>query len=175
MEEEVEKIPLTQGMVTIIDANKFDLISNYKWHVAKSRENYYAATKINGKTIKMHRILMDVTDSKIIVDHINHNGLDNRVSNLRICNNHQNIINTSSRKNSTSKYLGVCHKPTKKTKLKNGEMSVTKYAKKWVAQIQFNKKKKYIGRFENEIDAAIAYNNQAKILFKEYANLNTIC
>ena len=54
-------------------------------------------------------------------------------------------------------------------------MSVTKYAKKWVAQIQFNKKKKYIGRFENEIDAAIAYNNQAKILFKEYANLNTIC
>ena len=82
--EDLRQIPLTQGMIAVIDTNKFDLISNYKWHVAKSRENYYAATKINGKTIKMHRILMGVTDSKVIVDHINHNGLDKRVSNLRI-------------------------------------------------------------------------------------------
>lgn len=173
--EKTEIINLTQGKQAIVDADKLALISNYKWFACKSRNGvFYAGTKINGKLIKLHRFLLDVTDSKIIIDHINHDGLDNRMSNLRICTNHQNIINTSSRKNSTSKYLGVCYKPIRKRKLKSGNLSTKEYIKKWVAQIQFNNKKKFIGRFETEVDAAIAYNNHAKLFFKEYANLNKI-
>ena len=173
--QEIIKIPLTQGKFTIIDADKYHLVSSRKWFAVKHGLNWYAGTKIKGKMIKMHRVLMDVTDRYVLVDHINHDGLDNRLSNLRLCNNHQNILNTSVRKNSSSKYLGVSYKPVRKRKLKNGNYSITEQSKKWLAQIQFNKKKKIIGKFKTEEEAALAYNEHAKILFKEYANLNVLC
>ena len=95
----------------------------------------------------------------INVDHINHNTLDDRIENLRAATSSQNNANGSSHRDSTSKYRGVCY-------LKNKN--------KWECKIQSEYKKVWVGWFETEIEAAIAYNKAALIYHKEFANLNII-
>jgi hypothetical protein len=102
---------------------------------------------------------MGLSDPKIHTDHINHDKLDNRRINLRSCTNQQNHMNKSSNKDSTSKYLGV---------------SWHKNANKWQSSIRFNGKQIHLGIFNNEQDAAKAYNLKAIELFGEFSNLNII-
>lgn len=174
--EEIIKVELTQGMFALVNKSDYDKICGYKWFAVKSRNNYYAAAHgPKRETIKMHRLIMGLNDSNVICDHIDHNGLNNTRLNLRTCNSSQNIKNTTSRKGSTSNYLGVCYKPTRKRRLKSGNYSVCEMKKKWSAQIQCDKNKYFIGRFETEKDAAIAYNREAIKKFGEFANLNKIC
>ena len=91
------------------------------------------------------------------VDHINHNTLDNRRSNIRIVTIMQNAMNRKKIKNKTSCYKGVCwHKSTSK----------------WHCQIHVNKKRIHLGYFENEIEAAKTYDIAANKHFREYAHLN---
>jgi hypothetical protein len=92
----------------------------------------------------------------LVVDHIDGNGLNNTRVNLRICTSAQNICNSKGR-SKTSKYKGVTRR---------------KMSNKWFAQIKFNRKHIDIGRFDNEIEAAKAYDNVARKLFKEFAYLN---
>jgi len=78
--------------------------------------------------------------------HIDHNGLNNRKSNLRICTNSQNLWNQRVRSKGGSKYKGVVwHRRDKKR----------------IAQINPNKRHTHLGYFENEIEAAIAYDRKA--------------
>jgi hypothetical protein len=90
-------------------------------------------------------------------DHINHNGLDNRRANLRLCTPQQNSFNQRPRRNSTSIYKGVSW---------NSEV------RKWKAEIKHNGRTISIGYFEKEQDAAIAYDDYAAELFGEFAWLN---
>ncbi len=91
------------------------------------------------------------------IDHINHDKIDNRWSNIRAATKSQNNANKPSRPNSTSKYMGVCW-----------------YAKskKWRAQIRKNNQKNYLGSYDCEIDAAKAYDQAAREIHGEFANLN---
>ena len=98
------------------------------------------------------------TESNYDVDHINHNGLDNRRCNIRICTPSQNGGNQRLKKGFTSKYRGVSWN-------KSGNIRV--------AVITVNRKTKRIGRFKNEIDAARAYGVAALLCFGEYAALNS--
>jgi len=153
------EISLTKGKFAFIDDEDWDLVKNYKWYY---NNNGYAETSIkqeNGKhkTTGMHRLIINNNNPKIHIDHINHNGCDNEKYNLRLCTHQQNHMNQSSNKNSTSKYMGV-----------NWEKS----RKKWKSQIGFNNKRIFVGYFINEEDAARAYDNKAKELFGEFANLN---
>jgi len=84
---------------------------------------------------------------KIIVDHINHNKLDNRVENLQLITQRENLSKDKFRKNFTSKYTGV---------------SWYKTSKKWRAAIQINGKEKRLGLFTNELEAANAYQDALK-------------
>lgn len=93
----------------------------------------------------------------MVVDHINHNTLDNRKCNLRVCTHGENNQHSHSRKNSSSKYKGVF---------------LFKQNGKWAAQIQTGKSKYHLGYYENEIDAAVAYNNAAKKHHGAFAMLN---
>jgi len=107
----------------------------------------------------MHRVIMKLNfGDKRQVDHINGNGIDNRRNNLRICTQSQNNQNQRTQIClKSSKYKGVLWH---------------KCCKRWMAQIKLNKKNKYIGLFKNEIDAAHAYDREAKELFGEYAKTN---
>lgn len=94
----------------------------------------------------------DATGDRVVVDHINHNGLDNRKVNLRVCTNAQNLLH--SRKNKGTRYKGVIP-------LKNGKFQVVAYLK-------------HIGIYEKETEAVKAYNKAIKELCGEFAVLNII-
>jgi hypothetical protein len=91
------------------------------------------------------------------VDHINHNTLDNRKENLRICTNSENQMNKGKYKNNKSGYKGVCLK---------------KSTGKWSASIKINKKQKYLGCFDDPKDAYRAYCNASRKNHGEYSYRN---
>lgn len=142
-----------------IDDEDFELVSKHRWVRVITKMNKTYAVSLDDRKVKMHRLIMGVIDSKILVDHINHDGLDNRKNNLRLATKSQNCKNRRSARNSSSKYLGV-------SKNKKGYFT---------AQIGLgNKKVKPLGSFSNELDAAIAYNEAAKVIHGEFANLNVL-
>ena len=97
----MKHIPLTQGKVAIVDDKDYEYLNQWKWYAHKKGNTYYARRsinyKLNGKkktrTIQMHNIVLSKTDVSKEIDHKNHNGLDNRLSNLRICTHAQNLAN----------------------------------------------------------------------------------
>jgi hypothetical protein len=93
------------------------------------------------------------------IDHINGDKLDNRKANLRVCTNGQNHMNIKKYAGKTSKYKGVWW---------------NKERGKWQTDIKLDKKKRYVGRFEDENEAGLAYNAAAIALFGEFALLNEV-
>lgn len=92
-----------------------------------------------------------------MVDHINGNGLDNKLKNLRICTNQENQQNRYNQSNNKSGYKGVgWHKTTKK----------------WRARISINNQLIHLGLFQNKIEAAKAYDIMASKHFGNFAKLN---
>lgn len=146
----------------LVDDEDFEELSKYKWNFYKNKNILYVKRhiKINGvsTSLKMHRSIMGLKNNdKLIVDHINHNSLDNRKINLRVCKQSDNCKNKTSHKNSSSKYLGVYF---------------NKNSNKWQSQICTNKKIIYLGIYLIEEDAAKAYNEAALKYHGEFANLN---
>lgn len=92
------KIPLSgkygKGKYAIVDVEDVEKIALYKWHVS---DNGYVLNRNHGKTIRIHRLIMN-TPEGMDTDHINHNKLDNRKSNLRICTRSVNLMNKPSTK-----------------------------------------------------------------------------
>lgn len=167
----MKKIPLTLGLWAKVDDDDFAFLSQYKWQARRSKNGrtVYASHAYvkNGKVknTQMSRMIMNPPKDKL-VDHINHDGIDNRRSNLRICTDTENNRNMSkSQRKLTSKYKGVLlHKD--KSHHRN---------KQWRAQIREGKGKiRYLGYFWTEKEAAIAYNRAAQQLFGEFAFPNLI-
>jgi len=154
--EGAKLIPLTQGHFAIVDASDFEWLNQYKWHVKKDKNKYYAESQKNGKNIKMHR-LITCAPEHLFVDHRDHNGLNNRRWNLRLCTRAENMHNQRPQQGGTSKYKGVCR---------------NKRARKYVSQIGMNGTRKTIGYFDDEIEAAISYDLKAMELFGEFGYLN---
>jgi hypothetical protein len=161
----MKKIPLTQGKFAIVDDEDYELLSQRKWCAIKWGNTFAAITngqkniKGHPEMIYMHRLIIGLKKGqRLQVDHINHNGLDNRGCNLRLCTAQQNQWNYTKASNKSSKYKGVCrHK-----------------CGGWTAYINKNKKLIYLGYFKTEIEAAETYNAKAKELFGEFAKLNNI-
>jgi len=100
-------IPLTQGRFAIVDAEDYDLLSKYKWHVCKNHTTEYAGRySTSRKHILMHRVLLNAPPGRL-VDHRDHNGLNNRKANLRLCTHQENIYNQRARLGTTSRFRGV--------------------------------------------------------------------
>jgi hypothetical protein len=125
------KLGGAKGGIAIIDTEDFDKVSQYKWY--KDKGNY-----ATGKVGFMHRFIMSPPEDKFI-DHINHNRLDNRKSNLRETTIFINNANKSKAKNKSSQYKNVYY---------------DKRSKKFMAQISMNGKTISLGSSENEIDTA---------------------
>ena len=105
-------IPLTKGKIARIDASDYEKFDQHHWCAmwCKDVESYYAVRVINqdGKkhTLLMHRAVMNALPDQI-VDHINHNTLDNRRSNLRIASPSESQHNKLRQRNNTSGFIGV--------------------------------------------------------------------
>lgn len=122
------------------------------WYIHKNNQTIYVRYQYNGKHEYLHRVLTKAPNN-MIVDHINHNGLDNRLSNLRVTDKSTNNFNLSGvRKNNKSGVRGV---------------SWSKQANKWIAQVTKNKKTHHVGYFENVEDAKKAIENFRDLLLKQ--------
>jgi hypothetical protein len=158
------RIPLTQGQFAIVDVDDYEKLADFKWFAVKYGRCFYAERKGKSQTgkhkicnIKMHRQILNPPDG-LYVDHINHNGLDNRKANLRIVTMVQNSWNARKQfGNFSSQYKGV---------------TWSKTSRKWKAHIGFLGERIYIGCFDDEQSAARAYDAKAKELFGEFAYLN---
>jgi hypothetical protein len=158
-----------QGLFTKVDDEDYDYLKQFSWSLSpKGYAQAYIPTKFqseyNHTSMQMQRMLMlnSITEESQMVDHINRDKLDNRRENLRLCNMSESNcnrgnINFKRKQEITSNYKGVWWDKTK-----------------WRAAVTVNNKKIYLGRFDNEQDAAIAYNEAAKKYFGEYAYLNEL-
>lgn len=156
-----KEIELTNDMTAIVDDEDYDEMSSYRWHGCQIGRTAYAVRRESGRSILMSRQIMGVTESKTHVDHISGNGLDNRKCNLRQATHSQNMCNCRKfKRKCASKYKGVVrhNKPG--------------FKKCWNAKITHNKKTRSLGYFYNEIEAALAYDEAARILFGEFARPN---
>jgi len=126
----------------------------------------YRCIKVNQKLYLAHRLIFLYHHGHLpeYLDHIDLNKSNNDINNLREATSSQNHMNC------------------KKLKLKNNTILSSQYkgvswhkqSKKWIAGITINYKLVFLGKFENEIDAAKSYNKSAIEHFKEYANINKI-
>ncbi len=147
----MKTIQLTQNQVAIVDDEDYKELSKHRWcaYWDKHTKSFYAMRALprNGgkrSSMKMHRQITGASTSSQKVDHINHDTLDNRRSNLRIVSNRVNRLNSKARMLG----LGSSTFP-----------GVTKHKKsgKWQAQINIPGRKNYIGLFDTEVEAHEAY------------------
>ena len=144
-------IELTKGKVTIVDSSFYDYLNQFKWH-AVNMGGYRAYRRDGKKLIAMSRDILDAPVGKV-VDHINHNTLDNRLQNLRICTEAENHYNKIISSLNTSGYKGV---------------TWHRGAKKWRVRVNGN----HIGFFYDKLTAARAYDDAASKIHGEFAHLN---
>ena len=152
-------IALTQGQNAIVDAEDYEFVNQWNWCAYWNRTSrcfYAKRLHSTGKTIYMQSAIIAAVLPNI-VDHINHNGLDNRRQNLRACTRSQNNLNRRMRRDNTSGYRGV---------------GWNKKGAKWAAYGARNGKSVHLGFFGDIIEAAKAYDAFAKNHSGEFAILN---
>ncbi len=159
----MKEIGLTQGKVALVDDLLCAYLLQFPWYAFKNGHHWYALCKFkeNGRwrNLYMHRVILGVGEG-VHVDHWDGNGLNNTRLNLRVATKSQNNWNSNKRQNSTSsQYKGV---------------HWDRSSGKWLAQIRQYSERMYLGAFEIEGDAAMAYNRAAIERFGEFARLNLV-
>jgi hypothetical protein len=161
----MKEVKLTQGYVALVDDEDYARVSQYKWHahILRKRDGsvlvVYARGYLPGNSrqrLYLHRVILGIKDSKIRVDHRDHNGLNCRRYNIRDSQGSNNK-NTRIRLTNTSGFKGV---------------SWSKDKEKWTVRLKVDGHYKFFGYFTDPLEAACAYDMAAVKYFGEFAHCN---
>lgn len=130
----------------LFDKEDYDKIKNITW--CKRYDDYVVSNKL-----RLHRVIMDCPKD-MLIDHINHNVLDNRKCNLRICTKKQNAYNCKIKKGNTSGISGVCFDKTVNV---------------WKARIKIDGKNIFLGSSKDKEKAILLRKEAEKRYFGKFA------
>jgi hypothetical protein len=154
-------VPISNGKFAKVDDEDFELVNKFHWHMdgaGYARTNVWRNNKKDSAP-RMHRLILGNVDTKLHIDHINGDKLDNRKSNLRVLTCSQNAMNRGPQTNNSSGYKGVVYDRSRN---------------KWKAEIGVNKKRIHLGRFDSAEEAALAYNQASFKYHGEFGFINEI-
>lgn len=150
-------LPLSRGLVAIVDAEDEALVGGFKWYAvpASDGSTFYAARNHPETTrqLRLHNVLM-CPPAGLFVDHINRDGLDNRRANMRLASRRENMANRRFP-------LG-----------KSGYRGVHRYGRRWCASVSEQGQSVVVGVFDDPAKAARAYDVAASQRYGEFAVLN---
>lgn len=158
------ELPRRDGDSLWVEVDDVDLplVSAYRWfaHQGGRRAGWYAVANARWpdgrkRTLRMHALLMGQDG----VDHIDRNGLNNRRSNLRPATASQNQANRPVMQGCTSRHRGV---------------SWNKAKAKWRAYIKIDGVQRHLGMFEEEDDAALAFDIAARAAWGDFIEPNIV-
>lgn len=145
------EIPLSRGLVTIVDDEDAAWLGRHKWSAQAARGGRFYA--IRGYGILMHRLILQPPEG-FHCDHIDNDGLNNQRSNLRLVTRCENAQNARRKSRNSTGYKGVSF---------DGH--------RFVAQICANRQPRRLGRFKTAEEAYEAYCRAAAELHGEFARL----
>ena len=142
----------SKGEKFYFDKEDYKLVKDYCWR--KDGTGYLVSRERGtGKNMLLHRLVMNAKDGEV-VDHINHDKLNNCKSNLRKCTQGDNVKNTSINKSNTSGVTGI---------------HWNKKISKWQAYIRVNRKQIHLGYFTSKTEAIRVRVHSELEIFGEYA------
>jgi hypothetical protein len=143
---------LSKDKNALISIQDYERVKEYQWHISDgyATRRYYE----NGtyKNLRLHRYIMEQTDTDSIIDHINRNRLDDRRENLRIADSQLNSINRDKLKSNTSGMVGV-----QQRKWRDGTIV-------WRPTININAKPVKLGTFKTA-DEALQVRREAELKY----------
>ena len=146
-----------------IDTDCVEKCKPYKWHLTKASRGIghsgNTSYVMSSNRIPLHRFILGEPRKGETIDHINRNGLDNRLCNLRFATFSQNNMNKGVQKNNTSGYTGV---------------EWRKNEGKWRARIKINYKSYELGYYSKLSDAVKARKEAEIKLFGEFRNKSEV-
>lgn len=158
----MKQITLPNGKVALVDDEDFERVNAYKWGVLITKGKAYVWRYVYSggkrKGVYLHREIMD-TPQGMSVDHIDGDGLNNQKSNMRNCTHQENLFNERKKAKTSSIFKGVWWDNARK---------------RWAASLRLNGKTIHLGRYDDEVEAALAYNSAAIKNFGKYSNLNAV-
>lgn len=104
-------LKLTTGEFTKVDDDIYEIIKNFNWRRDKTTLHVVRTIgpKKKRRLLRLHRLVMNVTESNVLVDHVNGDTLDNQRSNLRLADKSTNGMNRPKQQNNTSGFKGVTY------------------------------------------------------------------
>jgi len=155
-------------IAALVDDEDFERLSAWKWsprvfngityairQEGTARPKNHPSGYSKSHVVLMHREVLRATPDQM-VDHVNRVGIDNRKENLRFASRQGNAAN-SKKKAGSSRFKGVYWDAMKR---------------KWTARIHVDYRAIWLGRFDDEVMAARAYDTAARHHFREFARTN---
>jgi len=152
----MKEIALTQGRTALVDDDDYEWLSQWRWYFNSNGPGYASRWDKSRRSVLMHRVIMNA-EKGVVIGHRNGNTLDNRRANLYAETRSQAGSRQRLRAGGRSGYKGVAWDVT------NGH---------WVARIQVQRKRIYLGSFEDDVAAARAYDAAARQHFGPSAVMN---
>lgn len=147
------------GTPFLVDEDVAEAVQHWAWKI--DRHGYvFRCTTINGlrgRSVFLHRVVANVSDSSVFVDHIDKDRLNCTRANLRLTDRIGNAKNRLKQGGTSSQFKGV-----------------TKFGNRWQAKIGADRRYFYLGIFDDEHEAAHEYNRAAIRLHGEFASLNPV-